>query len=295
MVGRGPAEPDEEEAAANKLTAMMTKREKLRDEIQRLSGQTRRWSELATQRRTQAQEIESLRERMTVWEREARCVEIATSVFEPWNEREAISQEIEEIRSEAALPEEAPAQLVQIEAMIQERQGKVEEIRTRRRGLRDKAEQLPVNKRLFDSAGTNRSSVRSKRHGSKRCKNKLRVWTCKSKKHVSRSKSMRIDWESTSTNADKFPREIIDAMPDLSRQTLSSLAGPSKDVKEQMFLLRQYRTEGKAHKVKVEKYSEKLKEIIATGALQRFAERDQAGKRQHFYAATSHPTRSASR
>lgn len=261
LVGRGPAEPDEQEAAANKLTSMMTKREKLRDEIQRLSGQTRRWSELATQRRTQAQEIESLRERMTVWEREARCVEIATSVFEPWNEREAISQEIEEIRNEATLPEEAPGQLVQIEAMIEERRGKVEEIRNRRRGLRDKAEQLPVNKRLFDLQGRIEAASQQA------------TWVEALQEQIARldvqieKARKQVDIDADRLGIDEHERRQIaegdfDAMPDLSRQTLSSLAGPSKDVKEQMFLLRQYRTEGKAHKVKVEKYGEKLKELL---------------------------------
>ncbi len=69
-----------DEAESAKLANLIRKREQLRDEVQQLTRGGRRWSELASQRRTQQQEIEQLTERMAAWERESRCVEIATGV-----------------------------------------------------------------------------------------------------------------------------------------------------------------------------------------------------------------------
>lgn len=261
IVGRGPASDDEQDAAINKLTGMMTKREKLRDEIQRLSGQTRRWSELATQRRTQSQEIENLRERMTAWEREARCVEIATGVYESWQQRDALQEEISAIENEAQLPDEAPSQLVQIEAMIEERRGKVEEIRNRRRSLRDKAEQLPVNRRLFDLQGRIEAATQQATwvEALQEQIDRLDVQIEKARKQVE------VDADRLGID-DSERAQIIEGhtegMPDLSKQTLSALAPPSKHVKEQMFLLKQYRAEGKTHKARVQKHNEKLQEIL---------------------------------
>lgn len=261
IVGRGAASPGEEDAAVNKLVGIMSKREKLRDEIQRLSGQTRRWSELATQRRTQSQEIDNLRERMVAWEREARCVEIATGVFEPWQEREAITEEIEAIENEAHLPDEAPSQLVQIEAMIEERRGKVEEIKNRRRGLRDKAEQLPVNKRLFDLQGRIEAATQQA------------TWVEALQEQIDRLDGQiekarkQVEADADRLGIDEREREQITTgdlagMPDLSKQTLAALGSPAKHCKEQLFLLKQYRAEGKTHKARAEKYGAKLQEVL---------------------------------
>jgi uncharacterized protein YhaN len=261
LVGKGAAQAGEEEAAVNQLSSMMSKREKLRDEIQRLSGQTRRWSEFATQRRTQSQEIESLRGRMVAWEREARCVEIATSVFEPWKKRAKIVAKIEEIESEAQLPDEAPSQLVQIEALMEERKAKIEEIRARRRSIRDKAEQLPINKRLFDLQGRIEAATQQA------------TWVEALEEQIARidtqiekaRKQVEADADRLGMDEDERAQIVagdLGALPDLSRQTLTALAGPAKHVKEQLFLLKQSRAEGKTHKAKADKLGEKLQDIL---------------------------------
>ncbi len=148
----GAANP-EDEAEAAKLASLIRKREKLRDEVQQLTRGGRRWSELASQRRTQLQEIEQLTERTTAWEHESRCVEIATGVFETWCERKEIAAQILKLETESILPDEAPGQLVQIEAMIDDRRSKLEEVKNKRRAIRDKAEQLPVSRRMLDLQG----------------------------------------------------------------------------------------------------------------------------------------------
>ena len=261
VVGKREAESDENEAAIGKLASMMTKREMLRDEIQRLSGSTRRWSELATQRRTQSQEIETLRGRMVAWEREARCVEIATSVYDKWQERDQIRSEIDSIEGEAALPDEAPGQLVQIEAMLEERRTKLEEIKTKRRGLRDKSEQLPINKRLFDLQGRIEAASQQA------------TWIEALEEQIDRLENQiekarnQVDADADRLGIEEDERVRLGDgddgdLPDLSRSTLSALSAPAKHVKEQMFLLKQARAEGKTHKVRKEKLQDQLQEIL---------------------------------
>ncbi len=55
------------------------------------------------------------------WEHESRCVEIATGVFETWCQRSELNRQIEQLDAETVLPDEAPGQLVQIDAMMDER------------------------------------------------------------------------------------------------------------------------------------------------------------------------------
>ncbi|EMI55793.1 ATP-binding protein [Rhodopirellula sallentina] len=261
LIGKDTSSQSEEEAAANHLAGLLTRREKLRDEIQRLTGQTRRWSEMATQRRTQSQEIESLRGRMVAWEREARCVEIATSVHEPWQKRAQLTAEIEAIEGEAHLPDDAPSQLVQIDALIEERKAKIEEIRNRRRSLRDKAEQLPVNKRLFDLQGRIEAATQQA------------TWVEALEEQIDRIDTQiekarkQVEADADRLGIDEHERMQIaegdtGSLPDLSRSTLAALSGPAKNVKEQSFLLKQARTEGKTHKARAEKLGEKLQDVL---------------------------------
>ena len=143
----------DENPEAARLIALIRKREKLRDEVEQLTRGGRRWSELALQRRTQSQEIEQLTDRMTAWEHESRCVEIATGVFDTWCQRKALTKEIEKLEAETILPDDAPGQLVQIDAMMDERRNRLEEIKNKRRAIREKAEQLPVSRRMLDLQG----------------------------------------------------------------------------------------------------------------------------------------------
>lgn len=261
LIGRGGPDPDQAEAAANQLSGLMTKREKLRDEIQRLSGQTRRWSELATQRRTQSQEIETLRSRMVAWEREARCVEVATNVFDTWRQRESVEGEIERIEQEVQLPDDAPGQLVQIDAMIEDRKSKLDEIKSRRRSIREKVDQLPINKRLFDLQGRIEAATQQA------------TWVEALEEQIERldeqiEKARRqVEADADRLGIDEHDRARVSegdtrSLPDLSRQTLAALSGPAKQVKEELFLLKQSRGESKNHKARVDKLSGQLQEVL---------------------------------
>lgn len=251
--------PDDAEVA--KLFSMIRKREKLRDEVQELTRGGRRWSELASQRRSQQQEIEQLTERMSAWEHESRCVEIATSVFEPWSERDRLCEQIEEMESESYLPDEAPGQLVQIDAMMDDRRNRLEEVKQKRRVIREKAEQLPVSRRLLDlqgriaAAAEQATWVEALEEQIDRLDNRIE----KARKQLeSDAERLGMDEEDCLS----LMEGDLSQLPDLSKQTLSALSGPAKAVKEQNFLLKQARGEAAEHKARADSLAESLRETL---------------------------------
>src|SRR5690606_28541740 len=132
---------------------LIARRERLRDEVEQLIRLGRRWNELANLRRAQASEIEQSTERVANWQAELRCVEIGAAVQESWQQREQLLAQVAKDEARSELPEDAPAQLVQIEATMQERKAKLDEVRGKRRELRERAEELPLSRRLLDLQG----------------------------------------------------------------------------------------------------------------------------------------------
>ncbi len=252
---------EEENAEAVKLAGLIRKREKLRDEVQQLTRGGRRWSELASQRRSQNQEIEQLTERMSAWEHESRCVEIATGVYETWSQREALKKQIDELEAETALPDEAPGQLVQIDAMMDERRNRLEEIKSKRRAIRDKAEQLPVSRRMLDLQGRIEAASEQATwvEALEEQIERLDIQIDKARKQLeSDAERLGIDEEDRLAIVDGETQSL----PDLSRQSLSALAGPAKRVKEQLFLMRQARNEANEHKARADKLSQSLRQTL---------------------------------
>ncbi len=249
------------EAEAAKLHGLITKREQLRDEVQQLTRGGRRWSELASQRRAQIHEIDQLVERISGWEREARCVEIASGVFDKWQERELLSLSMQEMEEDVLFPEEAPSQLVQIEAMMEERRGRLEEVKSKRRAVREKAEQLPVSRRLLDL----RSRIEAAAEQATWIE-ALEEQLERLDQQIERAKKQ-LETDADRLGMDDEDRETLlmgdlSQLPDLSKQTMSALSGPAKQVKEQTFLLKQARTDTANYKEKSDKLADSLRETL---------------------------------
>lgn len=248
-------------AEAQKLVGLIRQREKLRDEVQQLTGSGRRWSELASQRRSQQQEIDQLSERIATWEQESRCVEIAIGIFETWQKRNELAEQVATLESETLLPDEAPGQLVQIEANVEEHRARVEEIKERRREIRQKAEQLPVSRQMLDLRGRIEAAAEQA------------TWVEALEEQIERL-GTHIDnaREQLKADAERVGMEPEDAaaladgdtsaMPDLSRETLSALVGPAKRVKQHAFVVKQARRESTEHRSRAEKMGESLRETL---------------------------------
>jgi uncharacterized protein YhaN len=258
LVGKSSVVDD---ADADKMAGLISKREKLRDEVAGLTRGGRRWSELASQRRSGLQEIEQLTERIGVWEQEAKTVETATSVFETWREREKITDQIKQGESEVHLPDEAPGQLIQIDASMEDRRQKLEEVKNKRRAIREKAQQLPVSKRMLDLQGRIEAAAEQA------------TWVEALEEQIARLDTQigkartQLDADADRLGLDEEERrDLVEGnagnLPDLSRQTLSALSTPAKQVKEQSFLLKQARATGAEHKKRADKMSDQLRETL---------------------------------
>ena len=248
-------------ADADKLDRLIRRREQLRDEVNQLTGQSRRWAELATLRQSQQQEIKQLRQRISDTEHETRRIEAAISVFDQWTERQSMQSQIEQIEAETHLPDEAPGQLVQIEAMLEERRGKLEDVKNKRRSLREKASQIPVSAQMLDLQGKIEAATEQA------------TWVEALEEQIEKVDSQiqsarnQLGTDAERLGLDEADRELLlsgDAskMPDLSRETLSALSGPAKRVKEHLFLLKQARSEGAEHKKRMEHFDEELSEVL---------------------------------
>ncbi len=257
LVGKSKSDDDD----ATVLAALISKRERLRDEVEQLTRGGRRWSELATQRRSQSAEIEQLTERLAAWEKESRCVEIGSSVFESWSNRADILKQIAETENKSMLPEDAPGQLVQIEAMMEERRAKLEDIKVKRRELRTKADTLPLSRRLIDLQGKIEAA------------SEQATWVEALQEQISRldqqiekaKQQVEADAERLGMDADDrdaLLRDGSSSLPDLSRQTLAALSTPAKQVKESLFLLKQARQEAQQHQAQAEKVAARLRETL---------------------------------
>ena len=145
--------------------------------------------------------------------------------------------------------------------MIQDRRKKLDEVKERRRSLRDKASQLPVSARMLDLQGRIEAAAEQA------------TWVEALEDQIEKVDAQIVKARhQLMSDAEKLglsddDRETLISgdsteMPDLSRQTLAALAGPAKRVKEQLFLLKQSRGEGLEHKKRLEHFDEELGEVL---------------------------------
>lgn len=254
LIGKRAGSDDSDVAL---LISLGGKRERLRDEVEQLTRGGRRWSELASQRRAQDSEIQQLTERIAKWANETRCVEIASSVYDAWREREQVQQQIADDDRRTQLPEDAPGQLVQIDALMEERRAKLEEIKAKRRELRDRNEELPLNRRLLD-----RQSKIEAASEQATWIEALQEQILRLDQQIERAKAQLMA-DAEKLGLDDEEREALSGrgsseLPDLSKQTLTALVGPAKDVKANLFVLRQAREEARQQQTLADKAGAKL-------------------------------------
>lgn len=246
---------------AGRLAKLIDRRDKLRDEVAQLTMRSRRWSDLATQRRTQDQEIVALRGRMHDWEHEARCVELATTVRDKWLARQRLIDEINRLEGTAEVPDEAPGQLIQLEAQLEERNAKIEVVKKQRRELRDKWDALPVSRRLMElqgkieAAGEQSTWIEA-----------LEEQITKLDTQIQKAKQ-ELDHDAERLGLDEDDRSRLaegsgTSLPDLSRQALTALSGPSRAVKENLYELKRARDESLKEKKEADALANKLAETL---------------------------------
>lgn len=246
------------------MQQLMLKREKLRDEIDNLTGHGRRWSELAALRNTQNSELEELKQRIAQWEIEARTYEVALQVRPTWQQRAKLAAEIKELNARTELPDSAAEKLAQITAEIAERQRKLDEIRSLRKDLREQARNLPLRSGILELAAKVEAA------------NEQSPWISSIQKNIQRLESQlaqsreQLIEDAKRLGITEEDQQMLLAdrrmtrMPDLSRQAISQLAGPARDVRMNLTRLKQAKQQCQADKKEADRLAKELSGALST-------------------------------
>ena len=257
---------DHDSERAQKLSLLVEKRERLRSEVKERIRNGRRWEEIAARRITQQQEISDLIKRIAGLEHKARCVEVAVSVYETWMQQHDLKIQIDDLASSPLLPEDAPTQLSEIEASLENGFVELECVKEQRREIRRKAAALPINRRFAVKRGAVEAALQQLPWIEV-----LQEQLTALDEQIDKARSqLELDSERLGFGESDLRSEYATRnLPELSREAIASLAQPAQNVKQQVFRLRQ----AKAAKIEHQKLAGHLAEKL-TAVLERAGETD---------------------
>ena len=140
------------DGATGELDRLLAQRDKLATEISDLQRQTRRWSDLATQRRSLLAEVSELEQRIQRLERDARVVELACQVREKWISRDEVTRDIEDLGPLDELPEGCLEQLAATNDQITQQREQTRPLKKRHLEIRRELAAQPINRALWDQS-----------------------------------------------------------------------------------------------------------------------------------------------
>ena len=232
------------EADQGQMALMLQRREKLRDEIEALTVRGRRWGELAAHRRNQQNEIEELKLRVGQWELESKTVETAIQIREPWQSRESTKTKLKSLNARVDIPDNSYDRLEEIQREIEEKREQVQAIRDERKALRLRATNLPVSKGILTLAGKIEAA---NEQGPWVTSLQLQIQRLESECQQSEEQLLEDAKRLGLTEQDQealLNDKRLANLPDLSRQAISQLAGPARDVRSYQTRLKQAKEQG---------------------------------------------------
>ena len=131
---------------------LLADRERLHAEIQQLQTLTSRYARLASERDQTDREAARLEEETAELSYQCRVMEIALALRERWNKRHALDEQLSALAAPENLPDGAVERLDFLNAALDKRQSRSEELRLQYQGLRTEAQGLPVNEKLSQQA-----------------------------------------------------------------------------------------------------------------------------------------------
>ncbi|MFZ4080967.1 MAG: ATP-binding protein [Pirellula sp.] len=265
------------------LQSMLSKREKLRDEIEQLTLRGRRWGELASVRRNQQNEIAELKQRIEQWELEAKTVETAIQVREPWQQRDALRAKLSELHARTDVHEESKTKLLDLQSQIDQKRQQIQSLVQERQALRKRANDLPLNRNILGLASKIESA------------SEQGPWITQIQKQIQRLES---EYQHTQEQLVEDAKRLglsdadqeallndrrLSTLPDLSRPAISQLAGPARDVRMQQTRLKQAKERVESEKKEVERLQSEIGGFLQTrdsedlqASIQQAAERIQS-------------------
>ena len=244
------------------LQSIMLRREKLKQELEQLNNRSRRWGELASVRKSQQKEIAELRARVETLTLEARTVELSLQVRDPWKQRTELTANVQSLNARDDLPDDAEDRLKQLKAQIDEKRVQIDELKSKRRDIRESASALPLNKAVIALAtkidvaneqGPWIASLQKQIHQLDSQVEQAREQLLQDAKRLGLSEE---------DQAAILNDKRMASMPDLSPQAISQLMGPAKDVKSHYTNLKQAKTQIRNDKKESAKLGEKIKLML---------------------------------
>jgi len=250
-------------ADVGQMSTMLAKREKLRDELEQHTARGRRWGELAAHRKNQQTEIEELRQRSEQWELEARAVETALQVREPWVQRDNIRNRLKSLNARVDLPENAIEKLREIQEQIEDKRRLIQTVKEERKQIRQRAGEMPVSKGILSMAGKIEAA------------GEQGPWIISLQKQIQRLESdflqtqgqliedaKRLGLSEDDQDALLNDKRLAN-MPDLSRQALSQLSSPARDVRTHQVRLKQAKERGLNDKKEADRLTSEIQDFLS--------------------------------
>ena len=243
----------------NEINQLVSKRDRLRAEVKEQIRHGKRWADIATQRLAQQQEINLLTERIRELEHEARCIEVASSVYETWFQRYRLKKNIDELESMNLLSEDAPKQLSEIESKLEQSQLDLETVKEKRRAIRRQAADLSINRQFLAKRGAVEVALQQLPWIET-----LEEQITLLDEQIDQAKQQ-FELDSTRLGFSESDSSSVTAdrnLPDLSRESIATLSEPAQQVKQQVFRLRQAKSLAVEHQTRVEQLASKLTSVL---------------------------------
>jgi uncharacterized protein YhaN len=251
------------DAQTGQISSMMMRREKLREEIEQQTIRGRRWGELATHRRNQQTEIDELKQRIGQWHLEAKTVETSLQVREPWLARQTTRNKIKALNARTDIPDDSITKLRDIQDQIEDKKRQILSVREERKNLRLQAKRMPLSKGILtlgakiEAANEQGPWISGLQMQIQRLQSELEQTKEQLVEDAKRLGLSEQDQQAL------FEDKRLANLPDLSRQAISQLAGPARDVRVFQTRLKQAKEQGIADKKEADRLAAELDGFLA--------------------------------
>lgn len=213
------------------LQRLMAEREKLKDEIESLSAQGRRWAELASLKASHSTELEESKLRIEQWALEAKGYELAQQIRPTWVKKSDIQVRMQRLHARLDLPDSVADRLSEIDADIKHHKETLSGISSRRNELREQAQRLPLRPGITEMAAKIEAAAEQGPWIASLQKAQQRL-----ESQLDSAKQELIENAARLGMSEEDQRALLEdgkttSIPDLSRQAINQLAEPASEVR----------------------------------------------------------------
>ena len=132
----------------SKILQLLERRDELRDQLKRVRQSLGRYNNLTSERARLFKQISQLEAERSELERDVRVAELASTLFERWQQLQTIRRRIDDLGSVPAITNEDVQQLEKLGDQIRIRQHAYRKLKVQRQQRREQATSYPINESL---------------------------------------------------------------------------------------------------------------------------------------------------